>query len=181
MRHIDEIILHCSATPEGRDVSVATIRKWHKDRGWSDIGYHYVIYLDGSIHKGRSVERIGAHVKGHNRGTIGICYVGGVDSKMKAKDTRTDAQKKAIVTLIKELKADYPAIKKVSGHNEYAAKACPSFKVGRTYDYLIDDTVKPSPQPVAKPKLKGPEKTVKPAKTSMLLRLLELIFKGFSK
>ena len=74
MRHINEIIIHCSATPEGRDYTVADIDRWHKARGWRGIGYHYVIYRDGSVHAGRPVEQIGAHCTGHNANSIGICY-----------------------------------------------------------------------------------------------------------
>ena len=80
MRDINKIIIHCSATPEGRDVNTETIRQWHTAKGWSDIGYHYVIELDGSVNMGRDIDRIGAHTKGHNTGSIGICYVGGMDA-----------------------------------------------------------------------------------------------------
>jgi N-acetylmuramoyl-L-alanine amidase len=89
VRQIKRIIWHCSATREGVDVSVDTIRSWHKDRGFSDIGYHYVILLDGSVRDGRPIERVGAHVERHNLDSIGICYVGGVDENGKPKDTRT--------------------------------------------------------------------------------------------
>jgi hypothetical protein len=89
-RKINEIIVHCSATPEGKDYSVADIRKWHIQRGFGDIGYHYVIYRDGTVHKGRSIGKIGAHTSGHNSYSIGICYIGGCASDGKtAKDTRT--------------------------------------------------------------------------------------------
>ena len=72
MRHINRIILHCTATREGRDYSVDTIRKWHTDKGWSDIGYHYLVARDGAIYEGRPVERMGAHVRGYNANSIGI-------------------------------------------------------------------------------------------------------------
>lgn len=94
MRIINEIIIHCSATPEGKDYTVEQIKQWHKQRGFSDIGYHYVIYRDGSIHSGRPIERIGAHCLKHNAHSIGVCYIGGVAKDGKTpKDTRTDAQK----------------------------------------------------------------------------------------
>ncbi|MDE6296543.1 MAG: N-acetylmuramoyl-L-alanine amidase, partial [Muribaculaceae bacterium] len=67
MRKIDKIILHCSATPEGRMVTVNDIRAWHKARGFRTIGYHYVVYLDGSVHGGRAVEEVGAHCLGENK------------------------------------------------------------------------------------------------------------------
>lgn len=133
MRKIDKIIIHCSATPEGRDIKTETIRSWHvKGRGWSDIGYHFVIELDGSIRNGRPVERIGAHVKGHNANSIGICYVGGIDKSNKAKDTRTEAQKKSLNELIDSLRAVYKEAT-IHGHNEFSAKACPSFDVQKEF------------------------------------------------
>lgn len=128
MRSIDEIILHCTATPEDRSVSVEEIDQWHRDRGWSGIGYHFVVHLDGAVANGRPIARVGAHVKGHNSNSIGVVYVGGVDANGKAKDTRTDAQKDALASLIQKLDAQYN-FKKLSGHYEYSDKACPSFKV----------------------------------------------------
>lgn len=129
-RAINEVIIHCSATPEGRDVSVATIRGWHKAQGWKDIGYHYVVMLDGSVEQGRPEAQIGSHVAGHNTGTLGVVYVGGVAKDGKTpKDTRTPAQKAALMATVKALIAKYTTIKKVTGHNQYAAKACPSFDV----------------------------------------------------
>lgn len=129
-RRIDEIIVHCTATPEGRDVSVATIRGWHKAQGWADIGYHWVVLLDGTIAPGRPEAQIGSHVAGHNTGTLGVVYVGGVAADCKTpKDTRTPAQRAALLALCRELLVRYPAIRKISGHNQYAAKACPSFDV----------------------------------------------------
>lgn len=129
MRHINEIIIHCSATPEGRDYTVADIDRWHKERGWRGIGYHYVIYRNGSVHAGRPVEQIGAHCTGHNANSIGICYIGGVAADGKTpKDTRTPAQRIALRELVEELRAKYPGAT-VHGHREFAPKACPSFDV----------------------------------------------------
>ena len=100
-RKIDKIIIHCAATPEGRDVKTETIKSWHvKGNGWSDIGYHFVIELDGVVKTGRPLHRAGAHTKGHNATSIGICYVGGIDKDKKPKDTRTEAQRKAMDQLI---------------------------------------------------------------------------------
>lgn len=131
MRTPHTLIWHCTATPEGREVSVATIRGWHRQRGWSDIGYHFVVHLDGTIEPGRPLHVTGAHVAGHNRNIIGCVYVGGVDANnvQKARDTRTPAQKEAMVRLTQELTSRFPSIKRIAGHNEYAAKACPSFRV----------------------------------------------------
>lgn len=129
-RPIDEIIIHCAATPEGKDFSVADIRAWHKERGWSDIGYHYVVYRDGRVMLGRPVGQVGAHVANHNTGTIGICYIGGCTADMKhAKDSRTPAQRSSLLWLTRQLIARHKGVRKVSGHSEYANKACPAFDV----------------------------------------------------
>jgi N-acetylmuramoyl-L-alanine amidase len=129
-RPIKELIWHCTATPEGKDYTVDDIRAWHKQRGWSDIGYHYVVYRDGRIMLGRPVGQVGAHVEGHNTGTIGCSYVGGVSADGKsAKDTRTAAQRASMLWLTQQLRRKFAGIVKVSGHNQYAAKACPSFDV----------------------------------------------------
>jgi N-acetylmuramoyl-L-alanine amidase len=137
MRGINKIIIHCTATPEGRDVSVDTIRQWHLDRGWSDIGYHYIIDLKGNLHEGRHVERQGAHVRGYNKESIGVTYVGGVDSKMNPKDTRTENQKVGLEALIMDLMCSYPN-STLHGHNEFSSKACPSFDVQEEYKHIID-------------------------------------------
>ncbi len=136
MRIINEIIIHCSATPEGKDYTVNQIRQWHKQRGFSDIGYHYVVYRDGSIHTGRPIERIGAHCSGHNAYSIGVCYIGGVAKDGKTpKDTRTAAQKASLIKLIKDLRKKYPNAT-IHGHREYANKACPSFDAKTEYKDL---------------------------------------------
>lgn len=138
MRPINEIINHCTATREGVAFGVETVRKWHvEDRGWSDIGYHYLIGLEGEIWDGRPVERTGAHVKGHNTGTIGVAYVGGLDSNGNPKDTRTSAQKAALTKLHRMLLKQFPSINKISGHRDYAAKACPCYEAAE-YKYLLD-------------------------------------------
>lgn len=133
MRQINKIIIHCSATPEGRHVTVREIDRWHKDRGFDRIGYHYVIYLDGTIHRGRPDSIPGAHTAGHNSKSIGVCYIGGVDKQMRAKDTRTPAQLIAIRELIKSLKRTFPNAT-IHGHNEFAAKDCPSFDVQKEFE-----------------------------------------------
>lgn len=131
-RPISEIIFHCTATPEGKDYTVDDIRAWHKKRKFTDIGYHYVVYRDGRVMLGRPVGQIGAHVEGHNTGTIGVSYVGGVSADGKtAKDTRTPAQRSSLLWLGQQLAAKHAGVRKVSGHNQYAAKACPSFSVPR--------------------------------------------------
>jgi N-acetylmuramoyl-L-alanine amidase len=135
-RNINRIIIHSTATPEGREVSVDDITRWHKNRGFSTIGYHYVIGLDGEIEVGRSVQDSGAHAKGYNRRSIGVVYVGGMNKTMsKAKDTRTELQDVALTNLIKSLLKLYPTAT-VHGHNEFSDKACPSFNVQEEYGFI---------------------------------------------
>lgn len=151
-RFINEIIVHCSATPEGRDFSVEQIRACHLARKFNDIGYHYVIYRDGSIHAGRSEALVGAHTPGHNPNSIGICYVGGYAADGKTcKDTRTPAQKAALISLIKVLISKYPTIKRVMGHRDTSPdlnhngliepfeyiKGCPCFDAIPEYQNLV--------------------------------------------
>ena len=128
MRTVDEIIIHCSATEEGVSYTAKDIDRWHKAKGWDCIGYHFVIDIDGTVEAGRKVSKAGAHCSGHNQRTIGVCYIGGLRNG-KAADTRTDEQKKALKNLVATLRHCCPEIKKISGHNEYANKACPCFKV----------------------------------------------------
>ena len=136
MRKINEIIVHCAATREGRDFTVEDITRWHKARGFATIGYHYVIYRDGSIHEGRPLEQIGAHCVGHNKHSIGICYIGGCASDGKTpKDTRTPEQKEALLSLLRRLKARFPNAT-IHGHRDFAAKACPSYDAFREYRQL---------------------------------------------
>ena len=139
MRQITEAIVHCTATraewwaSRSTSQKVAEVKKWHvQDRGWSDIGYHYLIDRDGTVAKGRPIERDGAHVRGHNAGTIGISLFGGHGSSENDtfEDNFTPEQDKALRELLDELKARY-GFTKVTGHNQYAAKACPGFSVPR--------------------------------------------------
>lgn len=129
MRNINEIIIHCAATPEGKSFTVADIDHWHRQRGWKGIGYHFVIYLDGSVHKGRPIEQVGAHCLEHNANSIGVCYIGGCTADGKRpKDTRTLAQKASLARLVTELRRQFPKAT-VHGHCEFADKACPAFDV----------------------------------------------------
>ncbi len=132
MRDIDEIILHCTATPEGRAVTVWDIDRWHREKGWRCIGYHYVVYPDGSVHRGRDVSEAGAHCAGHNARSIGVAYVGGTDAEGRPKDTRTEAQKAALGRLVAELRREYPGAS-VHGHRDFAPKDCPCFDAAAEY------------------------------------------------
>ena len=134
-RQITDIIIHCSATPEGKDYTVQDIRRWHKQQGWSDIGYHYVVYRNGHIEPGRDVDIAGAHCEGHNAMSIGVCYIGGVARDGKtAKDTRTLTQKAALLSLLADLRQIYPHAR-IVGHRDYdtKGKACPSFDAKNEY------------------------------------------------
>ena len=132
-RSINEIIVHCTASYEGNPMTVEQIRKMHKkERGWSDIGYHYVVYLNGTIHNGRDVNITGAHCTGHNTHSIGVVYVGGLAKNGQPKDTRTAAQKEGLLKLLKELKKLYPKAT-IHGHRDYANKACPCFDAKKEY------------------------------------------------
>lgn len=133
MRTINKIIIHCSATPQGKHFTVEDIDQWHRQRGFASIGYHYVIYLDGTVHQGRPEALQGAHTLGQNAHSIGICYIGGVAADGKTPlDTRTTAQKNALVKLVDELGARYPKAT-IHGHREFANKACPSFDVQKEF------------------------------------------------
>lgn len=138
MRDLTEIVVHCTATranwwaDRSAQDKVKEVRRWHvAERGWSDIGYHFLIDRDGTVVPGRSLDRIGAHVKGHNRGTIGISLFGGHGGAKDEKfsDNFTPAQDTALRLLIEQLQDDWPTIAKISGHSEYANKACPCFDV----------------------------------------------------
>jgi len=156
MRNFDTLIVHCSATPPswmmGHDVKAKRdeIDRWHKDRGWRGIGYHYVIDRDGSIATGRHLNTTGAHVKGHNTGSVGICLIGGrwPDSRWglatdKFSQHFTPQQDKALRKLIADLCEKYPAIQHIKGHNDYTSdKGCPAFKVS---EWLKDEPVAPKP------------------------------------
>ena len=161
-----KIFVHCAATKEGRYYNASDIDRWHRARGWSSIGYHKVVLLDGTIQNGRDPdndgnveEHIGAHVYGHNTDTLAVCYIGGVDSNQKPKDTRTPEQKDALLRVVTDWMTRFKIpYTKVFGHYEYdPGKACPSFDMGqfrsdlKVYienkddevvdDDIIDDTI----------------------------------------
>ena len=142
MRPINLIVIHCTATKEGIDYGVKAIRRWHIKRGFNDIGYHFLIHLDGRIEKGRPIEKIGAHAKGFNTNSIGVVYVGGLDADEKPKDTRTMAQVHALRRIVETLKIIYD-VEDVVGHRDLSVdlngdgviskgewmKQCPCFNV----------------------------------------------------
>lgn len=134
----DTVILHCSATTADPKIDVDTIRRWHvKGRGWSDIGYHFVILTDGRIQRGRPLNRNGAHTKGHNE-NIGVCYVGGVATDGKPKDTMTALQVDSFERLVKWLRLITGKRYDIKGHNDYTnLKACPSFAVDVKFKHML--------------------------------------------
>lgn len=133
MRKIDLIIVHCAATPEGKDFNVSDIDRWHRQQGFKSIGYHFVVRLNGEVERGRQIAEVGAHCKGHNATSIGVCYIGGLDADgNKPKDTRTVEQRKAMRNLVKTLKHVFPEAV-VRSHRDFAAKACPCFDATREY------------------------------------------------
>ena len=152
-RRIDYIAVHCTASPEGQDMTVERIRAQHKKQGGADCGYHYVVYRDGTVNIGRDVDISGAHVSGYNANSIGIAYVGGLENrpgvaynKLKAKDTRTDAQKASLLALLMDLRKLYPKAV-IQGHRDFSkdknhdgvispdewVKDCPSFDAKFAY------------------------------------------------
>ncbi len=135
MRTITLIICHCTATIEGKHYTVEDVDAWHRARGWKMIGYHYLILLDGTIQQGRPEEMVGAHCLNHNQHSIGVCYVGGLDINGKPADTRTPAQKRALLSLLSQLKKKYPRAL-IVGHNTFANKACPCFDAINEYHTL---------------------------------------------
>jgi N-acetylmuramoyl-L-alanine amidase len=128
MRHITKVIIHCAATKPSMDIGASDIKKWHLDRGWKDIGYHYVIRRNGDIENGIGVALAGSHTKGHNASSIGICLVGGINNKGEPENNFTKPQWATLERLVRILKVDFPHAT-VHGHREFAAKACPSFDV----------------------------------------------------
>jgi len=135
MRQINKIIIHCSATPEVRKTSAEEIKSWHLERGFSDIGYHYIVHLDGSISYGRNIDKIGAHSRGQNKMSIGVCYIGGLDECLDPKDTRTPQQKESLLILLKTLKKLHSKAV-IYGHRDFSEKACPSFNAFDEYKFI---------------------------------------------
>ena len=137
MRSVNLIVIHCSATHCDRDFPVEALEACHRARGFNGIGYHYYITRDGMLHLTRSEAVQGAHAKGYNDHSIGICYEGGLDVKGKPADTRTPAQKQALLALLRSLKADYPDAE-ILGHRDlpWVTKACPCFDAKSEYQHI---------------------------------------------
>lgn len=157
MKTIDAIIIHCSATKEGQDITARDIDMMHRQRGFNEIGYNFVVKLNGDVETGRSLLKDGAHCNNrgfgglsYNKHSIGICYIGGLDANGKAKDTRTEAQKRALRVLVAKLVKEYP-IKEILGHRDTSpdtdgdgivephewTKMCPCFDAREEYKDLL--------------------------------------------
>jgi len=130
LKSVKYLVIHCSATPPQMDIDVSDIRRWHLDRGWSDVGYHYIITRTGSLQTGRGIDTRGAHVKGHNSHSLGICLVGGVDIEGEPDNNFTSDQFETLHGLLGWLKNGFPDAK-ILGHRDFegVSKACPSMDV----------------------------------------------------
>jgi N-acetylmuramoyl-L-alanine amidase len=137
VRKITSIAVHCSATPEGKHFTAKDIDRWHREQGWSEIGYNAVVLLDGTIEQGRDEAKVPSHAAGQNQNSIAICYIGGVGADGKPKDTRTPEQKASLLRWLREKKAQYPGAV-ILGHSDYpnVNKACPSFNAKAEYATL---------------------------------------------
>lgn len=126
----DFLVVHCSATKPTQDVGASEIRRWHLERGWSDIGYHQVIRRNGVVELGRSLTEVGAHVKGYNRVSVGVCLVGGIDVHGNPADNFTAAQYESLETTLDYWKLIYPHAV-IQGHRDFpgVSKSCPCFDV----------------------------------------------------
>ena len=134
MRKINEIIIHCSDTFYDMDIGVDEIRRWHTAKGWNDIGYHYVVRRNGTIEKGRKDNVIGAHCRGHNKISIGVCFVGGKRGNGMGMNNFTNIQMVKGLVLITELTDKYPDVS-IHGHNEFSKKKCPVFDIKLVIPY----------------------------------------------
>lgn len=134
-RSIDEIIVHCTATKAGQSFDVEDVRRWHLQRNFRDIGYHFLVLLDGTVQQGRTIAEVGAHCTGHNTRSIGVCYVGGLAASGSPADTRTPQQRKALRNLLTDLKRRFPKAV-IHGHCDFVNKACPCFNATKEYQDL---------------------------------------------
>ncbi|QMP81598.1 N-acetylmuramoyl-L-alanine amidase [Aeromonas phage PZL-Ah1] len=128
------IFVHCSATKATQDVGVREIRQWHKEQGWLDVGYHFIIRRDGTVEDGRDVNAVGSHARGHNHNSVGVCLVGGIDERGRHEANFTPQQMSALRTLLEVLMDKYPSAV-LKAHHDVAPKACPSFDLQRWWKH----------------------------------------------
>lgn len=138
MRTLDKIVIHCSATPPTMDIGAKEIRSWHvNERKWRDIGYHFVVRRNGEVELGRPLDMQGAHARGHNKTSVGVCWVGGVDKDMNPENNMTREQESELWCTVQNLMLTYGIEKEhVVGHRDLpgVTKACPSFDVKEWID-----------------------------------------------
>ncbi len=138
MRKIDLIVIHCSATREDRSLTPDDLETLHRRRGFNGTGYHYYIRKDGTVHLTRPIDRIGAHVRGFNAHSIGICYEGGLDADGHPADTRTPEQTEQFILLLMRMVKIFPGVR-IRGHRDMPGsipKACPCFDAEGVFGYL---------------------------------------------
>ena len=137
MRRIDLIVIHCTASRPDQHLPFELLDKMHRAKGWNGCGYHYYITRDGQLHFGRPEEMVGAHAVGYNLHSLGVCYEGGLDEHGKSDDTRTPAQRAALIALLRSLKVDYPDAR-ILGHRDLpnVHKDCPCFDAITEYSRL---------------------------------------------
>jgi N-acetylmuramoyl-L-alanine amidase len=142
----DTLVWHYTATYTDQDIGAREIDAMHKARGWSEIGYHKVVRLDGTVEDGRPLSKTGAHVKDQNTGKIGCVYVGGLLRNMGANrgyDTRTQAQRASMLALTRSLLTQFPTIKRVVGHRDLANTQCPAFDAGQWWEEMSGGVYRP--------------------------------------
>ncbi len=132
-KETNAIFVHCSATKPSMDIGVREIRQWHKEKGWLDIGYHFVVRRDGAVEEGRAIEAVGSHVQGYNSDSVGVCLVGGIDAKGNFEANFTPEQMNALRSLLVTLQVLYPKAV-IRAHHDVAPKACPSFNLSHWLD-----------------------------------------------
>ena len=136
MRRIDLIVIHCSATRCNQSFPVTALIRCHADR-FGFTGYHYYITRDGTVTQTRHEQLIGAHARGYNSHSLGVCYEGGLDKEGQPADTRTRNQKRSLLSLLKKLKRAHPEAR-ILGHRDLPGvhKACPCFDAQNEYQAL---------------------------------------------
>lgn len=137
MREIDTLIIHCSYTPPDMDIGAAEINDWHLERGWDGIGYHLVIRRSGELEEGRDIEKAGAHARGHNRSSIGLCLVGGMSRDHQPDCNFTRMQWSCLSAVVDSLVEEYGPLKVIGHRDVDSGKECPCFDVGAWHNGMV--------------------------------------------
>jgi N-acetylmuramoyl-L-alanine amidase len=171
--NIHTIVIHYSSTYPDANVTRAVVDRWHRDRGFREIGYHWFIRRDGTLEEGRAEGTLGAHVRGHNSGTIGICWAGGLDRNTGPNVgvwNPTPEQEACMVRLIRDIQARHPGATRVVGHNDLVATLCPGLPKGGVAQWWARQSApKPAPAPV-----RSPSNAVPPAPSGLWAAILNL-------